>query len=174
VCQIGELLVPVPRAADTRAVIDALCTDGTEGQRAELLGISRSSYYQYLKRLAEENILWKPGRLVPGMQVTDGVLTRAILVTWNNWAVQSVNLARWTDRSKTSDQVIVVRLHNTLGNIVNQGAFVVPTKNRWTTRDTLKLLDAWGLDFESLTAMTVAIAMSIGEAEVLVIPEDML
>jgi hypothetical protein len=111
---------------DQRVLIDLLCTDMTESERAKKLEIARSSYYAQLDKLAQAGIIRTQGTLPAGM-TCEGAHPRSkhssthhapvMHVRWEDeeglWGVQGALLDSWDKQlfkgPTNSDIAVVIR-----------------------------------------------------------------
>jgi hypothetical protein len=113
-------------SVDQQALINLLCTDMTETERAKKLEIARSSYYAQLDKLVQAGILRNQGTLFEGMTCV-GSHPRSkhssthhapvLHVQWEDneglWGVQGALLDSWEKQAfkgvTNSDVVVVIR-----------------------------------------------------------------
>jgi hypothetical protein len=145
---------PVPQV-DRRALLELLCVDMTETARAQKLGVARSTYYEQLARLRDENIL------LPKDHLAEGMHCRGRLTYWEGWSAEGFML------SGCDDAVLVLRKGD------YRTSFITNVPQRWSTKNTEKYLDeVWYLTRDNIEKLTIAIAHVLG-AEALIIPEEM-
>lgn len=144
---------------DQQVLIDLLCTDMTETERAKKLEIARSSYYAQLDKLVQAGIIRNQGTLSDGM-ICEGAHPRSkhssthhapvMHVRWEDyeglWGVQGALLDSWDKQSfkglTNSDTAVVIRwreenegrrhFHRTSFVVVPRGERVVTRLERET------------------------------------------
>lgn len=172
--------MPRQPSVDPRHLVELLCTDMSETERARQLGIARSSYYDALDRLARDGILWGRTALAKGMTITGAHPTSArsharhtpvLHVSWpaglGRWSVQGALLDAWDKESK-SEAAVIVRW---AGKTLDIHSFVVMPPTRWSTKDTKNWTkNMWMLTRSALEELTIAIARVL-DAEAMLIPE---
>lgn len=170
-------------AVDQRQLLELLCTDMTETERAKKLGVARSSYYAALDRLVRDGFLKNRNVLAEGMMCTGAhpqskySHTRhapVMHVSWpaglGQWSVQGALLDPWGKETK-SDIAVVVRWAIAPDKTLDTAAFVVTPPTRWSTKDTQRCLGRnWLLTRSALEDLTIAIARVLA-AEAVLIPE---
>lgn len=171
-------------SVDQQLLLDLLCADMTETQRARKLGIARSSYYSHLDRLVREGVLKNRGALAEGMTYT-GAHPRSrysathhapvMHVHWpmglGKFSVQGALLDPWDEGTK-SDIVVVVRVALVPGKSIDVVSFMVTPPARWSTKHTrdavCPVFD--GLSRQANEMLTIGIAKVL-DAEAVLLPE---
>jgi hypothetical protein len=175
--------LPRQPSVDQRRLVELLCLDMSETERAKQLGVARSSYYDALDRLVQDGLLKNRGVLAEGMtcmgahprsKYTPTRHAPVMHVSWpaglGRWSVQGALLDKWDKESK-SDTVVTVRWSVKPGKSLDMLAFVVTPPARWSTRDTERCLSkTWLLTASATEALTIAIARVL-DAEAMLIPE---
>lgn len=180
--------MPGQPQVDQRDVIELLCTDLSETARAERLGIARSSYYKWLKKLTDDGVIINRGTVWPAMTFTgahprsrySGTHHAPVQHIWwsddfGDWAVQGALLDLWDPhsfRSNPNDTVVAIRWQTVVGECYRT-AFVTKSLTQWSTRDTEKYLPGFWqpLPKDTLKAITVAIARVL-DTKAILIPEE--
>lgn len=170
-------------SVDQRQLLELLCVDMTETERAKKLGIARSSYYAALDRLARDGLLKTRTTLAEGMTCT-GAHPQSkyshsrhapvMHVSWpaglGRWSVQGALLDKW-DSEPTKDYVSVAVRWAMTAKTLDIISFVVVPPARWSTRLTdIYVGRQWDVTRSGLEELTIAIARVL-DAEALLIPE---
>ncbi len=171
---------------DPRAVVELLCEEMTEVARAEKLGIARSSYYKWITKLTEAEVIISQGQLLPGMAISaahprssrSGTHHAPVIHVWwadedNQWDVQGALLDAWDiSSSKSPDTVIAIRWV-TRDEKAHKHSYVVSPRSQWTTKDTATNLSTWWLPNKWVTIknLTVAVARVL-EVKAIIVPEN--
>lgn len=167
-------------SVDPRQLVELLCVDMSETERAKQLGVARSSYYGALERLIRDGILKSRTMLAGGMTCTGAhprsknsptrhapVLHVSWLAGLGRWSVQGALLDAWDKESK-SEAVVIIRW---AGKTLDIYSFVVVPPTRWSTKDTNRYIGSrWLLTRTALEELTIAIARVL-DAEAVLIPE---
>lgn len=145
--------MPRQSSVDRQLLIELLCTDMTETERARKLGIARSSYYTQLDKLVQEGVLINRGQLPddmtcegsnPRYRFADNHYASVVCVRWTDesgvWGVQGALLdeweTRWARTSSLNDIAIAMMWKpndNKLG-LCNKSAFIVSVRGRAAIR----------------------------------------
>lgn len=174
--------MPRQSSVDQRRLIELLCVDMSETERAKQLGVARSSYYDALDRLVQDGLLKNRAVLSEGMTYT-AAHPRAkhtphhapvMHVSWpaglGRWSVQGALLDKWFKESR-SDIVVVVQWSIAPDKPLDVLAFTVTPPVRWSTKNTNDVLrQQWALTRSAIEELTIAIARVL-DAEALLIPE---
>lgn len=177
--------------AERQEVINLLCVEMTESERARRLGITRPSYYGWLHRLVADGVLVCRGIVPPDMKFrashpmssrSSGHHAPVLHVRWvegdDRWSVQGVLLDSLEEKpTRYGDLNIVIRRQT--GDKTYYASFVhttparIDTHIRWSTRDTMRNLPIeWSYtDQLPIKKLTLAIARVI-DGEALLIPEE--